>query len=398
MRIGMMADVYKPHISGITNYISLNKRYLEQAGHEVFIFTFGNIEFADNETNVIRSPGLPLTDTGYYLSFRYSRKAKMLLQTMDLIHAHHPFLSGRLALRYCRPLRIPVVFTDHTRYDLYAQTYLPLLPEELSESFLHTYMPPFCAAVDMVVSPSAGMAKILQKLGVNSPVEVIPNGVELKRYQQVCEDCRAEFGFHPEDILLVYSGRLAPEKSLDFLLNAFVGTAETIDNVHLLMIGGGPEEDSLRRMAAQTSVANRIHFTGMIPYDDLPRSLAMCDAFVTASVTEVHPLSVIEAMATGLPTVGIQSVGVGDTVEDGVTGFLSRNDPAAFAARLTRLCLDKSLREKMGDAARKASGKYDIEQTTRNMLSHYERLVFDGHKRRRGLGYRVRSLVERFRE
>lgn len=125
MRIGMMADIYKPHVSGITNDISLNKRVLEQAGHEVFIFTFGDLDYPDEETNVIRSPGLPLVDTGYYLNYRYSRKAKALLQTMDLVHVNHPFLSGRLALRYCRPLHIPIVFTNHTRYDLYAQAYMP---------------------------------------------------------------------------------------------------------------------------------------------------------------------------------------------------------------------------------------------------------------------------------
>ena len=157
MRIGMMTDVYKPHVSGITNYISLNKEYIEKAGHEVFIFTFGDLDYKDDEQRVVRSPGLPLTDTGYYLSFRYSRRAKALLQTMDLVHVHHPFLSGRLALNYCRPLRIPIVFTNHTRYDLYAQAYLPLLPEEFSDTFLQSYMPTFCQAVDLVISPSAGM-------------------------------------------------------------------------------------------------------------------------------------------------------------------------------------------------------------------------------------------------
>ncbi len=397
MRIGMMADLYKPHVSGITNYVSLNKRYLEAAGHEVFIFTFGDHEFADDETNVMRTPGLPLTDTGYYLSFHYSRKAKALLQTMDIVHVHHPFLSGRLALRYCRPMRIPIVFTNHTRYDLYAQTYLPLLPEEISETFLQTYMPPFCAAVDLVISPSAGMAKILQQLGVTTPIEIVPNGVDLTRFHDNGGDCRADFNFQPDDFLLVYSGRLAPEKNLEFLLNAFAGAAEAVDNIHLLFIGGGPEEENLRKLAAQTSAANRIHFTGMIPYDDLPRYLAMCNAFVTASVSEVHPLSVIEAMASGLPVVGIHSVGVGDTVEDGVTGFLARPDPAAFAAKLTRLCLDPALCRRMGAAARAASQKYDIKRTTQIMLSHYEALVFDGHQRQRGLKYRFRSLLERFR-
>jgi 1,2-diacylglycerol 3-alpha-glucosyltransferase len=397
MRIGMMTDVYKPHVSGITNYISLNKEFLEKAGHEVYIFTFGDLDYADDETRVVRSPGLPLIDTGYYLSFRYNRQAKALLQTMDLVHVHHPFLSGRLALNYCRPLRIPIVFTNHTRYDLYAQAYMPLLPEEISETFLQTYMPPFCQAVDLVISPSAGMAEVLKKLGVSSPVEIIPNGVDLQLYQTICEDCRQDFGFSETDILLIYSGRLGPEKNLDFLIHAFAGTAEAIQNTHLLIVGGGPEEESLKQAAARTAAVGRIHFTGMLPYDELPRYLSTCDIFVTASVTEVHPLSVIEAMAAGLPVLGIHSVGVGDIVEDGVTGFLASYDQAAFAACLTRLCLDGDLRHIMGATARKVSGKYAIEHTTRVLLDRYDRLMSEFAPHRRGLGYHIRNLVEKLR-
>jgi len=394
MRIGMMVDVYKPHVSGITHYISLNKKFLEQAGHEVFIFTFGDLDYPDDETNVIRSPGLPFVDTGYYLNFRYNRKAKALLLTMDLVHVNHPFLSGRLALRYCRPLHIPIVFTNHTRYDLYAQAYMPLLPEEISDSFLQSYMPPFCAAVDLVIAPSPGMADVLRSLGVTSPIEVIPNGVELVRYQQTCEDCRGAFGFTSEDILLVYSGRLGPEKNVYFLMRAFAGVAETVSKVHLLVIGGGPEEESLKKLANQLGLMDSIHFLGMIQYELMPQYLAMCDIFVTASVTEVHPLSVIEAMASGLPALGIHSVGVGDTVMDGKTGFLASQNQAAFAAKLTRLCLDRSLRQRMGNAARKTSEKYAIERTIQVMLFHYERLILETRSHRRSLRSRLRTLLE----
>jgi len=398
MRIGMMVDVYKPHVSGITHYISLNKKYLEQAGHEVFIFTFGDLDFPDEETNVIRSPGLPLVDTGYYLNFRYSRKAKALLLTMDLVHVHHPFLSGRLALRYCRPLHIPIVFTNHTRYDLYAQAYMPILPEEISDSFLQSYMPPFCTAVDLVISPSLGVVDVLRKLGVACQIEVVPNGVELDRFQQTySEDGRAKFGFTTDDTLLVYSGRLGPEKNIDFLLRSFSGAAEAVDRVHLLLIGGGPEEENLKKLASQLGITDRVHFIGMIEYELMPRFLSMCDLFVTASVTEVHPLSVIEAMASGLPALGIHSVGVGDIIEDSRTGLLASQNQAAFAAKMTRLCLDKDLRLKMGNSARQVSEKYAIERITQIMLAHYEQLAFEALPRRHTLISRLRTFVEKLR-
>ena len=398
MRIGMMTDVYKPHISGITNYIALNKRHLEQAGHEVFVFAFGDLEYEDDEPNIVRSPGFPLVDTGYYLSFRYSRQAKRLLQAMDVVHVHHPFLSGYLALRYCRPLHIPIVFTNHTRYDLYAQAYLPLLSEGISEALLETYMPSFCDGVDLVISPSPGMTDVLRQLKVTSHIEVVPNGVELQRFHQASEPAqRTKIGFKPEEILFIYTGRLGPEKNLGFLIKAFTGVAEAIENAHLILIGGGPEEEALKRQSAETGVSSRIHFIGILEYDHLPSYLAMCDAFVTASVTEVHPLSVIEAMATGLPVLGIQSVGVGDTVEEGITGFLASENQAAFAAKMTRLCMDHGLRSKMGEAARKASRQYAIERTSQIMLEHYNRLVFQAAPRKRGLFAYLRSLVEKFR-
>lgn len=397
MRIGMMADAYKPHVSGITNYIALNKRYLEQAGHDVFVFTFGDLEYRDDEPHIIRSPGLPLVDTGFYLSFRYSREAKALLHTMDVVHVHHPFLSGRLALRYCHPLQIPVVFTNHTRYDLYAQAYLPMLPDEVSETLLEAYMPPFCEAVDLVVSPSAGMEKILRQLGVESHIEIVPNGVELQRYYHTEPIPRVDFGLTPEDVLLVYAGRLGPEKNLKFLIHSFGGVSQALGNVHLLIIGGGPERPEIEKLSTEIGVAKRVHFTGMIEYDRLPAYLSMCDAFVTASVTEVHPLSVIEAMGTGLPVMGIHSPGVGDTVEDGVTGFLSNENLPAFTAKMTRLCIEHDLRRKMGEAARQVSTRYAIERTTQMMLSHYEQLVYGSRPRQRGWGVRLRSLLERFR-
>jgi glycosyltransferase involved in cell wall biosynthesis len=398
MRIGMMADMYKPHISGITNYIALNKRYLEVRGNDVYVFTFGDLDHPDEETNIIRSPGLPIVDTGYNLGIVYTREAKASLQTMDIVHVHHPFLSGRLALRYCRPLKIPVVFTNHTRYDLYAQAYLPILPEEISDTFLEAYMPPFCEAVDLVVSPSKGMAEVLRNLGVKTHIEVAPNGVDLQRFFTANHPCKKEeCGFHEDDILLVYVGRLGPEKNLDFLIRAFSGAAQALSNIHLILVGSGPESEALEEQAAQSAYARRIHFTGLMEYEKLPSYLAMCDIFVTASVTEVHPLSVIEAMAAGLPVIGIESVGVGDTVVDGKTGFLSSNDTAAFASQITRLSMDAALRKQMGQAGRKESEKYDINLTIGLMLKLYERLVFDSAPRQRGVRMRIRSWMEKWK-
>ena len=393
-----MVDSYKPYVSGITNYVDINKRYFEMAGHEVFVFTFGDLDYDDGEKNVIRSRGVPLADSGFYLSMRYSRAARKLLQTMDIIHVQHPFLSGRLALRYCRD--IPIVYTNHTRYDLYAQAYLPIMPEEMSQGLLQAYMPSFCNAVDMVIAPSAGMKKILRQLNVERDVEVVPNGVDLKDFLTAKPLSRDQFGYAEDDILLVYSGRIALEKNLPFLLKSFAGIAETLPKAQLLLLGSGVQlyEEEIRSLVGELNLSERVRLTGRIPYDQLPAYLAMCDIFVTASVTEVHPLSVIEAMGTGLPVMGIQSVGVGDTVQDGITGFLSTHELAAFTAKLTRLCLDPNLRAQMRDSAREASSAYAIERVSNVLLQHYEKIVKEAKPRKGNWSVRLRKLLESFAE
>lgn len=401
MRIGMMVDAYKPYVSGVTNYVDLNKRTFEELGHEVYVFTFGDNDYQDEEDRVIRNPGVPLADTGFYLSMRYRTAAKKLLQSMDVVHVHHPFLSGRLAIHYCRSKQIPIVFTNHTRYDLYAKARLPLMPIEVSHSLLHSYMPDFCDAMDLVISPSRGMEKILRQYGVESHIEVVPNGANLKPFQTAKPLSRAEFGFSDENILLVYMGRIAPEKNLEFLLEAFGGVAYTLSNVHLLILGGGQKdqkdyEEKLKSLPAEMQIADRVRFTGMISYADLPAYLAMCDVFITASITEVHPYSIIEAMATGLPIVGIDSPGVGDSVIDGETGLLAKNDLAAYTAKLTYLCLNKDLQKKFGAAALKASEQFSIERTTKLMLGHYNRLMQNTRPVKQKFDERLMAILEEF--
>lgn len=398
MRIGMMTDAYRPHISGITNYIALYKQFLEQAGHDVFVFTFGDMDFQDDEKNVIRSPGLPLSQAGYFLTVRHNRKAQQVLRTMDIIHVHHPFLSGRLAIRYGQSRGIPVIFTNHTRYDLYARVYMPVVPDEITDAFLRAYMPSFCRSVDLVIAPSNGLKKILVKLGVDAPITVLPNGVDLSRLKEDIQEIRREeLGFKKDTVIFIFVGRLGGEKNLVFLLRAFGGIANTYENVGLLLVGDGPERENLQDRVQHMGLESRVHFSGMVPYADIPSYLKTADVFVTASVTEVHPLSVIEAMSVGLPVVGIESPGVGDTVINGETGYLApQEDLAIFATKMGRLVSEPDLRRQMGCKAEQAAEQYAIERTVHSLLEQYQMLVEHSVPRKRSIRTRLLRILDRW--
>jgi glycosyltransferase involved in cell wall biosynthesis len=397
MRIGMMADAYKPHVSGVTNVISLSKRFLEKAGYEIFVFTFGGGDYKDDEPNIVRTRGMPLVDTGLYLSARHNSDAQKIIRTMDIIHVHHPFTSGQLAIRYSRAHGIPLVFTNHTRYDLYAHAYLPMVPEAFGDAFLGAYMPSFCKNCDLVIAPSPGLKEVLINLGVEAHIDVIPNGVDIKPFLLVEETIpRQELGFKEDDVILTYMGRIGPEKNLPFLLRAFAGITKTYEKTALLIIGDGAERENLEDRVRVMGISDRVHFTGMIPYSELPAYMGVADAFVTASITEVHPLSVIEALASGLPVVGIQSPGVGDIVEDGVTGFLApEEDLAVFTAKISRIVTDRDIREKMSQEAKEAAKIYSIENTTQMMIDRYQKLYFEYAGRKRGILHRITQPFRR---
>jgi glycosyltransferase involved in cell wall biosynthesis len=205
----------------------------------------------------------------------------------------------------------------------------------------------------------------------------VPNGVDLQPFRQAIQPLeRSAIGLSDEDVVLIYVGRLGPEKNLPFLLRSFAGTIQAFNHARLILVGDGPEYDDLQNRVRDMGIKSHVHFTGMVPYEEIPRYLALADAFVTPSVTEVHPLSIIEAMAAGLPTLGIQSPGVGDTIQDGETGFLAPEvDLASFTAKMVRLVVNHEERRQMGAQARQTADQYAIEQTTQLMLKRYQNVI-----------------------
>jgi 1,2-diacylglycerol 3-alpha-glucosyltransferase len=398
MRIGMMADIYKTQVSGVTKSIALTKRWLEKAGHEVYIFTFGDSDVVDTEKNIIRTTGVPVVDTGIYLNLRYNRKARHLLYTMDITHVHHPFVSGSLAMRHCVPRNIPVVFTNHSRYDLMTHAYLPILPDTIGDAALKAYLSPFYRACDLVIIPSPSMRQILeQHFGLVSPVEVIPNGLDLMPYRKEIQPVdRSEFGFTTNDVVSIYVGRLSPEKNLSLLLRAFNGVAATYEHVRLLVVGDGPERENLEAQVKLMNIASKVFFTGMIDYKEIPSYLAASDIFVTPSSSETFGLSTVEGMAAGLPALGIDAPGTRDIIEDGVTGLISSEDLAVFTAKLVLLSTNHQLRRLMGKRAIESSKQYDIQTTTNVLLQHYQRLAEAAKRRKKGPRYKITRLLDRF--
>ncbi len=371
MRIGMVTACYKPVVNGVTRMVSLYKERLEALGHEVTVFTLGDPDPAGEESGVIRSTAVPLGESGYYLGIRYSSEAQKLLQQMDIVHCHHLFMSVELAHRYAR---CPIVYTNHTRYDLYTGS-ISSLPQPAADALMRRVWPEFADFADVVITPSESVRRVMEAFGVRRQIELIENGVDLRPFR---------FPTHPHDkkalqidedaTLLMYVGRLSAEKNLIRLVDQFRIAHDMVPTSHLYLVGGGPLEEQLRKHVKTLQLESNVHFSGVIGYEEVSNYLAAADMFVTASESEVHPLTVIEAMAAGLPVIAPSSPGIVETVESGVSGLLTNLPDGGLAAAMVGLALDSERRERMGEAALAASNQFDIEFTVEQTVKLYERL------------------------
>ena len=171
--------------------------------------------------------------------------------------------------------------------------------------------------------------------------------------------------------LLVYVGRLAPEKGLDLLLEAFHELIQDRSDVRLALVGRGPSEEKLRSMAGELGIASKVSFTGAVPHEEVAPYYAAGDLFVFTSQTETQGLVLIEAMAAGRPVVAVQAPGPADILAEG-GGVLVEPDPAAFARAVAELLREEGRRWALAKEARRAARRYSIAGATEGLLRAYQ--------------------------
>ncbi|MCS7178807.1 MAG: glycosyltransferase [Anaerolineae bacterium] len=371
MRIGLLTDSYWPGVNGIIRFVSLHKRILESMGHQVFVFT-GGPPAPQDEPGVVRSFGFPHPDPGYRITLGYSRRAVALLQTMDVLHANQPALSGLLALQYGRRFGIPVVLTLHSRYDMLVHQRLRV-PLSVTHALLGAYLRWALPRCDLVTAPTPEVVRVLDHMGVRVPVEIIPHGVDR---EQSCHRSvtRAELGIPPTAPLAAYVGRVVAEKNVRFLLEVLANPE--LSDAYLLVVGDGPERKALEPIAQRLGVNERVRFVGQIAPAEVPAYVALADFCVTASKIEMLPTAILEALGAGRPVLGLDVPWIRAVIRPGENGLLTPpDDVAAMARAWAQLAHNRELRERMAEGARRTGEQYDARQATTRLVAHYERLI-----------------------
>lgn len=392
MKIGVFTDSFRPYTSGVVRSIELFTREFNQRGHDVFIFGPDYPAMhPPKEEGVFRFisvpwPTMPEFTLPIPISIHLSTTIKEI--GLDIIHAHSPFLLGRLGARAARRHKLPLVFTFHTLYDQYVH-YFPIA-EEASKQVVQAIGRDFCNRCNMVVAPSQLVVNYLRRIGVEAPIVNIPTGIELEEFENLDTNwLKDNYGIKPEEKALLFVGRLGQEKNVVFLLKAFQNVLKQHPEVHLVLVGKGPQENFLRQMCYQIGISNKVTFTGVLPRSSIVHCYASAYMFVFPSVTETQGLVIGEAKAAGLPTVAIKAFGPAEMVEDGEDGILTEPVMTQFSEAIIKLLDDDALYNYMKGKALQNAPLISSACSAENMLEVYQDLLDDNaYPRRKRRTYR----------
>jgi glycosyltransferase involved in cell wall biosynthesis len=288
---------------------------------------------------------------------------------LELLHAHQysPFFYAALAKLLTWP-RPKLVLTEHGRH----------FPDVVSRRRRLVNRWLLAGRADAVNAVCDFSARALRDLDgfTARPVEVIPNGVELEAYDAPADRAalRARLGLAEGTVYVAHVARHHPVKGQATLLHAFAEAARNRPNAELLMAGDGPLRGKLEALAATLKVAGRVQFLGV--RRDVPDLLRAADVFTLPSVSEAASLTLLEAMASGLPAVVTDVGGNPELVRHEREGLLvPRGDAAALAAALGRLIDDTDERRRLGEAGRRrARARFRLGDTLDAYGRMYERL------------------------
>lgn len=394
LRVAIFAESYLPYLSGVTVSTETLARGLGELGHRVLLVAPAPRSGEGPGTAGARGPdpeiawlpsyqGPPPAPPGYRMPLPLPSAS--LGQARDfepqIVHTQSPFVTGLMARRLAQRTTAPLVFTHHTRFADYRHYLGPLA--DAGSAAVRAYLRDYWAGCAAVVAPGSRLAnEIRDELGnrARPVVRTIPTGVDVQAIRGLAPiDPRAAQGWRADAVVVVSVGRLAQEKSVDLLVEAFAAAAARRPDVRLLLVGGGPAETDLRERCTRDDLRGRVGFTGPLPRTDALATARGCDLFAFASLTETQGLVLAEALAAGLPVVARDGPGVRDTVRDSVDGLVVAQGeppgPGPLAEAIVALVSDPARRASLAAAASEGAGRLDVRHRVGEIVELYEELL-----------------------
>lgn len=322
-------------------------------------------------------PSLVQKTLRFSIPFMVGRSVKKALTEYkpDIVHiqSHGPLPAT--VIRVALTMNIPVVGTNHFVPE---NIILTLRPPKFLHSFLRKaawkHLHAVFKKINHITVPTFTAAKILKESGFPKTVSTISNGIDLSKFNQNNSGDYLYERYHiPHKPILLFVGRLDPEKNIDVFIKALPDILDKVD-AHSVIVGMGNRTATLKNMAIERGLDKYITFTGFLPEEDLPNIYHLASCFVMPGNAELQSIATMEAMASGLPVVAANAMALPELVHDGENGYLfPAGDSPALARKVIPIISDKKLRERMSKKSLEIIKTHDINKIIEEYESLYQK-------------------------
>jgi 1,2-diacylglycerol 3-alpha-glucosyltransferase len=381
MNIALFLDCWTPMKNGVITSAQQLKEGLEKNGHHVVIVAPLQKGYVNTDPNVLLFPVISFdfgSKQGFGPSMVNQKKVHQFLKEhkIDLIHVHTEFSMGLSGRKAALKLNIPRVTTTHTMWEMYTN-YSPLLKIKwLWRTFFRFFM----KGTSCIVAPSLKAKKYNAMVNPKTPVQIVPNGIDMAKFKlqhftekDIAEE-RAKYGLTPEDKLLIFVGRIGPEKRIHELYDSVTPILKKHSHVKMVFVGDGPAHGELVEKSKAAGIEKQTIFTGFVPWSEVHELYSISNIFVTASLSEVHPMTLIEGAICSLPSIARRDDSYLDLIHDGENGYLVDID-ADLTKRVEELITDQPKLKEFAKAALRISETFSAENHVKRMEKLYKKVL-----------------------
>ena len=383
MKIAIFTDTFLPQINGVVTATVMMAKELSKQGHEVHVLAPEYKDYKKDGSFPFKVKRFPALPAFFYEDFKWVMGPNPVIlgyvikNKFHIIHFQTPIGLGFQAIIVGKLLKKPLIGTFHTFFADPEYLRHIKLDSKIMERIGWMYSNIYYNRCDVVTVPSQETGVELRTHGCRPPIKFITNGIDLSQFDNAkTPEVKKNAGIKKGDVVFLFVGRLAYEKNIGSLIKAFCHVGASNPHYKLLIVGGGPQEEEYRELAAKLDKNGNCIFMGKIEHDDLVVSgiFGAAKFFLTLSKTENQPVTILEAQANGLIPVCLPEKGLKTMIENKKTGyFISSEDPVIFSRELERFVEDKPLQQRMKTAIREMIRR----QSITNVAKEWERLYID---------------------
>ena len=350
VNIGIFVDGYIPVKNGVVTSVVQLKENLEALGHQVYVFT-ASAKDAPTLDHVYRFPSIPVSkETEVRLAIVNFKKIYNLAKDLhlDIIHTHSEFSLAYHAKRLAKKLNIPLVHTTHTLWEYYQHyAWKGLFFKWIKmQSIIRNFLKPY----RYLIYPSKKALTYYGPLtNPQSTYRIIPNGIDAKHFisQLPSKDewmtQRKKYGFQGDDKIMIFVGRIGPEKRVFELITLLIPYFKINRSLKIIIVGDGSDLEKLKQLSLEHGLTNQIIFTGFILWTEVNQYYLISDLFITLSISEVMPMTMIEALLSGLAIACIKDDAYDIMMTHHVNGVTSKIDEEVVKQAIGLLSDNKKL-------------------------------------------------------